>query len=90
MDWTVWGSDPGGARDFLFSFQAGPWAHPASSVMGAGAVQWLHDIDHPPVCSAKIRYVLVLYLCTSSLLVLACYGMVLVFKCVGNIAKIDY
>jgi len=33
MGWTVWGSNPGGAR-FSAPVQTGPWAYPASYTMG--------------------------------------------------------
>ena len=38
IGWTVWGSNPGGAR-FYAPVQTGPGAHPASCTMGTRSFQ---------------------------------------------------
>jgi hypothetical protein len=56
-DWTVWGSNPGGAR--FSAVQTGPVAHPASCTMGTGSFPEVesgsgHDADPAPPSSAEV------------------------------------
>jgi hypothetical protein len=56
--WTVWGSNPGGAR-FIAHVQTGPEAHPASCIMGTGSFPEVkrsgRGADHPPPSSAGVK-----------------------------------
>jgi hypothetical protein len=58
--WTVWGSNPGGAR-FFAHVQTDPGAHPASCTMGIGSFPGVkrprRGADHPPPPSAEVMKV---------------------------------
>jgi hypothetical protein len=64
-DWTVRGSNPGGAR-FYAPVQNGPKAHPASYTMGSGSFPGVKRpgriVDHPPPSSAEVKERAELYL----------------------------
>jgi len=63
----VWG---GGGGGFSTPFQTIPGAHPASYTMGTGSFsgvkRWGRDVDHPPLCGAKVKEKVELYLYSPS------------------------
>jgi len=74
MDWSVWGSNPGGAK-FSIPVQTSPGAHPASYTMGTRSflgVKWPGcGVDHPPPSRTRVKERIELYL-YSPLAFMAC------------------
>jgi hypothetical protein len=83
--WTVRGSNPGEARDIIFStpVRTGPGAHPASSttrtVTMLGPKRPRRGVDYPPTSNAEIkeRVELQAYFNHPYVPPTACYGVTL-------------
>jgi len=83
MDWTVWGSNPGGGEIFC-AYPDWPWGPPSPLYNGYrvfhGGKAAGHGIDHPPPSSTEVKERVELYV-YSPLRLRACTRVNFTFKC---------
>jgi len=89
-DWTVWGANPGGGRDSLFSipFQTGSGAHVSFTTMNIWAVflgvkRPGRGFNHPLYLALRLRMSKAITLFPSVPL-MACYGVTFTLNLTGK------